>query len=152
MSSDFFGCVWTTLRPTMTVPPSAAQAMEKPSPPSCTVAVHVLLRTFQNLQVPSLEIEASSSSLVGLKAILSIPAVCPLNSVLYLTWGLSGIHARKVRSALPVAIQTPVALHAMVRMLWVGSMSRRMDRVDRGPTCGSRARAMLDHGMLGSLG
>ena len=106
-----------TFVPAMTTLPSAAHAIVKPSPPSCTVAVHVLLRTSQNLQAPSLETEANSASFVGLNATLSICPVCPLSSVLFLTCGFSGFHMRRVRSAEPVAIRCPVGFHAMVLML-----------------------------------
>lgn len=94
-----------TFRPTMTTLPSAAHAIVNPSPPSCTVAVHVLLLTSQNLQVPSLLTDAISASFVGFQATRSIPPVCPLNSVLFFTCGFSGFHIRSVRSAEPVAIR-----------------------------------------------
>ena len=106
-----------TFVPAMSTLPSAAHATVKPSPPNWTVAVHVLLRTSQNLHVPSLETEASSASFVGLKATLSICPVCPLSSVLFFTCGFSGFHMRRVRSAEPVAIKWPVGFHAIVLML-----------------------------------
>ena len=106
-----------TFVPAMTTLLSAAHAMVKPSPPNCTVAVHVLLRTSQNLHVPSLETEASSASVVGLNATLSICPVCPLSSVLFFTCGFSGFHMRRVRSAEPVAIRWPVGFQAIVLML-----------------------------------
>ena len=101
----------------MTTLPSAAHAIVNPSPPSCTVAVHALLLTSQNLHVPSLLTDASSASLVGFQATLSIPPVCPLSSVLFFTCGFSGFHIRSVRSADPVAMRWPVGFQAMVRML-----------------------------------
>ena len=101
----------------MTTLPSAAHAIVKPSPPSCTVAVHVLLLTSQNLHVPSLLTDANSASLVGFQATRSIPPVWPLNSVLFFTCGFSGFHIRSVRSADPVAMRWPVGFQAMVRML-----------------------------------
>lgn len=106
-----------TLRPTIMTLPSAAHAIVKPSPPSCTVAVQVLLLTSQNLHVPSLLTDANSASFVGFQATRSIPPVCPLNSVLFFTCGFSGFHIRSVRSAEPVAIRWPVGFQAMVRML-----------------------------------
>lgn len=72
-------------RPTIRTLPSAAHAIVKPSPPSATVAVHFFVFTSQNLQVPSLETEASSASFVGFHATLSIGPVCPLSSVLFFT-------------------------------------------------------------------
>lgn len=110
-----------TFRPTMTTLPSAAQAIVNPSPPSCTVAVHVLLRTSQNRHVPSLLTDASSASFVGFHATRSIPPVCPRSSVLFFTCGFSGFQIRSVRSAEPVAIRWPVGFQAMVRILvWGG--------------------------------
>lgn len=64
-----------TVLPTTTTLPSPAQAIVRPSPPSGTVAVHVLLFTSQNLQVPSLLTEASSASLVGFHATFSTAPV-----------------------------------------------------------------------------
>ena len=106
-----------TFRPTITTLPSAAHAIVKPSPPNCTVAVHVLLRTSQNLHVPSLLTDANSASFVGFHATRSIPPVCPRNSVLFFTCGFSGFQIRKVRSAEPVAMRWPVGFQAMVRIL-----------------------------------
>ena len=107
----------STFRPTITTLPSAAHAIVNPSPPSCTVAVHVLLLTSQNLHVPSLLTDANSASFVGFHATRSIPPVCPLNSVLFFTCGFSGFHIRNVRSAEPVAMRWPVGFQAMVRIL-----------------------------------
>lgn len=112
-----------TFRPTMTTLPSAAHAIVSPSPPSCTTAVQALFRTSQNLQVPSLETEANSASLVGFQATRSMPPPWPLRSVLFLTCGFSGFQMRKVRSAEPVAIKLPLGLQAMVRILG-GGVSR----------------------------
>lgn len=106
-----------TFRPTMMTLPSAAQQSVQPSPPSETVAVQFLLRTSQNLQVPSLETDVSSASLIGFHPTATIPPVCPRNSVLLVTFGLSGFHTRSVRSAEPVAIRVPVGFHAIERML-----------------------------------
>ncbi len=106
-----------TLRPTMATLPSPDQVTVKPSPPSWTVAIQVLLRTSQNRQVPSLETDASSASLVGFHATRSMAAVWPRSSVLFLTCGFSGFQMRSVRSAEPVAIRCPVGFHAMVRIL-----------------------------------
>ena len=102
----------------MTMLPSPAHAIVKPSPPSCTVAVHVLLRTSQNRHVPSLDTDASSASLVGFHATRSIPPVWPRSSVLCLTWDFSGFQIRNVRSAEPVAMRWPVGLQAIVRILF----------------------------------
>ena len=113
-----------TFRPTMTTLPSAAQAMVNPSPPSCTVATHVLLRTSQKRQVPSLLTEASSASLVGFQATRSMPPVWPRSSVLFFTWGFSGFQIRRVRSAEPVAMRWPVGFQAMVRILMGRSVRR----------------------------
>lgn len=113
-----------TFLPTRTTLPSAAHAIVKPSPPRATVAVHVFVFTSQNLQVPSLETEASSASFAGFHATLSMGPVCPLSSVLLFTWGFSGFHIRSVRSAEPVAMRFPNGLHAIVRMLSKRSMRR----------------------------
>lgn len=111
----------SSFRPTMTTLPSAAHAIVNPSPPSCTVAVHVLLLTSQNRHVPSLLTDASSASFVGFQATRSIPPVCPLSSVLFFTCGFSGFHIRSVRSAEPVAMRWPVGFQAIVRMVRVGT-------------------------------
>ena len=87
--------------------------------------MHALLRTSQNLQVPSLETEANCASRLGFQAMRSMPPVWPRNSVLFLTCGLSGFHTRSVRSAEPVAIRDPVGFHAIDRMLEVVSEVRQ---------------------------
>ena len=141
-----------TFRPTMTTLPSAAHAIVSPSPPSCTVAVQVLLLTSQNLHVPSLLTDANSASLVGFQATRSIPPVCPLNSVLFFTCGFSGFHIRSVRSAEPVAIRCPVGFQAMVRILvgrqedWGLFLGKRMADIR---TCGILGLAKQGRDMFG---
>lgn len=93
-----------TFLPAMTTLPSGAHAMVKPSPPSCTTATQVLARTSQKRQVPSVETEASSASLVGFQATRSMAAVWPRSSVLFFTCGFSGFQMRRMRSAEPVAM------------------------------------------------
>ncbi len=143
-----------TFRPTMTTLPSAAHAMVNPSPPSCTVAVQALLRTSQNLHVPSLLTEASSASLVGFQATRSTPPVWPRSSVLFFTCGFSGFHIRSVRSADPVAMRCPVGFQAMVRMLVGGQEGWRSFFVVEGRavdlrTCGSLGLERWDRGRFG---
>ena len=101
----------------MTTLPSAAQQRVQPSPPIWTVAMQVLLRTSQNLHVPSLDTDASSASLIGFHPTATIPPVCPRSSVLLPTLGLSGFHTRSVRSAEPVAIRAPDGFQAIERIL-----------------------------------
>lgn len=103
--------------PSSTMLPSFAQLNESPRAPICIVSTQPLLRTSQNLHVPSVEIEASSASFMGFHATRSTAPACPRSSVLFFTWGLSGFQMRRVRSWEPVAIRWPVGFHAMVRML-----------------------------------
>lgn len=138
-----------TFRPTITTLPSAAHAIVNPSPPSCTVAVHVLLLTSQNLHVPSLLTDANSASFVGFQATRSTPPVCPLNSVLFFTCGFSGFHIRSVRSAEPVAIRWPVGFQAMVRILAGRQEGWRRGRAVDVRTCGSLGLERQGLGMFG---
>lgn len=150
-----------TLRPTMTTLPSRAHAIVSPSPPSCTVAMQDLLRTSQNLHVPSLETEASSASLTGFHATRSMPPVCPLSSVLFFTCDFSGFQMRRVRSADPVAMRWPVGFQAMVRMLEGGFFLGQLGTaLGRGAglkglsllTCESLGRGRRDRDRFRSLG
>lgn len=78
-----------TLFPTTKLSPSGAQASVKASPNPLTSLMMALVRTSQNLTVPSLPTEHSSSSLTGLKATFSTAAEWPLSSVDCRTLGLS---------------------------------------------------------------
>lgn len=144
-------CTEHTFRPTITTLPSAAQAIVNPSPPNCTVAVHVLLRTSQNRHVPSLLTDANSASFVGFQATRSIPPVCPRSSVLFFTCGFSGFQIRSVRSADPVAIRWPVGFQAMVRILGWGALSGGVWEGGGKDmrTCGSLGRGRRGRGRFG---
>ena len=82
--------VKNTLFPTTRLSPSGLQANVNASPRPFTSLMTAFVLTSQNFTTPSLLTEASSASLTGLKATLSIAAAWPFSSVEYFTFGRSG--------------------------------------------------------------
>jgi hypothetical protein len=109
----------TFLPATISVP-SGLHASVNGCSPTCTAPTLAFDRTSQNRTNPSVLQLASSFSLIGWNATRS-SETAPLtptarNSVEFLTFGFSGFHIRRVRSAAPVATNVPGAFHDSVRM------------------------------------